>query len=43
MERDPHVEPVADATASLPLDLLVVALGKEPSGVNFLLIHGDPD
>jgi FdhE protein len=42
MERDPHVEPVADDVASLALDLLVVATGKQPSGVNFMLVHGDP-
>jgi FdhE protein len=42
MDRDPRVEPVADDIASLPLDLLVVASGKEPSGVNFMLVHGDP-
>ena len=43
MEHDPHVEPIADSIASLPLDLLVVATGKEPTGVNFLLIHGDAE
>lgn len=43
MEHDPHVEPVADAVASLLLDLLVVATGKGPSGVNLLLIHGDAE
>jgi FdhE protein len=42
MERDPHVEPVADDLASLSLDLLVADTGKSPSGVNFMLIHGDP-
>ncbi len=42
MDRDPQVEPVADDVASLALDLLVVAAGKEPSGVNFMLIHGEP-
>jgi FdhE protein len=42
MDRDPRVEPIADDIASLPLDLLVVASGKEPSGVNFMLVHGDP-
>jgi len=42
MDRDPLVEPVADDLASLPLDLLVGETGKRPSGVNFLLVHGDP-
>src|SRR5262249_38339149 len=42
MERDPHVEPVADDLATLSLDLLVTENGKTPSGVNFMLIHGDP-
>ena len=43
MDRDPHIEPVADDLATLPLDLLVVDTGKYPSGVNFMLVHGDPD
>ena len=43
MEHDPRVEPVADAVASVLLDLLVVATGKGPSGVNLLLIHGDAE
>jgi FdhE protein len=42
MDRDPRVEPVADDLASLSLDLLVADTGKSPSGVNFMLIHGDP-
>lgn len=42
MDRDPHMDPVADDLASLPLDLLVAETGKMPSGVNFMLIHGDP-
>jgi FdhE protein len=42
MDRDPHVEPVADDLATLALDLLVAETGKMPSGVNFMLIHGDP-
>ena len=41
MDRDRHVEPVADDLASLPLDLLIADTGKLPSGVNFMLIHGD--
>jgi FdhE protein len=43
MERDTGVEPVADDLASLALDLLVADTGKAPSGVNFMLVHGDPD
>lgn len=42
MERDPGAEPTADDLATLALDLLVVDSGKESSGVNFMLIHGDP-
>ncbi len=43
MDRDPLVEPVADDLASLALDLLVTATGKSCSGVNLLLIHGEPE
>ena len=43
MDRDPHVEPIADDLATLPLDLLVTETGKTSSGVNFMLIHGDPE
>jgi FdhE protein len=43
MDRDPHIEPVADDLATLALDLLVTDTGKYPSGVNYLLIHGDPE
>ena len=42
MDRDPLVEPVADDLASLSLDILVAETGKNPSGVNFMLVHGDP-
>ena len=42
MDRDPQVEPVADDLASLALDLLVADTGKRSSGINFMLIHGDP-
>lgn len=42
MDRDPGVEPTADDLASLALDLLVTETGKTSSGVNFMLIHGDP-
>ncbi len=43
MDRDPLAEPVADDLASLSLDLLVAETGKHSSGVNFMLIHGDPE
>jgi FdhE protein len=42
MERDPHVEPVADDLASLTLDLLVSDAGYERHGVNLMLLFGDP-
>ncbi len=42
MDRDPQVEPVADDLATLALDLLVADTGRMPSGVNFMLIHGEP-
>ncbi len=42
MERDLGVEPVADDIASLSLDLLVSDTGKHSSGINFMLVHGDP-
>jgi FdhE protein len=42
MDRDPFVEPVADDLASLSLDILVAETGKNPSGVNLMLVHGDP-
>lgn len=42
-ERDPLVDPVADDLATLALDILVTEqLGKQSSGVNLMLIHGDP-
>jgi FdhE protein len=41
MERDPHVDPVADDLATLALDLLVTDAGKTPCGVNFMLVHGE--
>jgi FdhE protein len=43
MDRDPQVEPIADDLATLSLDLLVSDAGKTPSGVNLMLIHGDPE
>ena len=42
MDRDPRVDPVADDLATLALDLLVADMDKTSSGVNFMLIHGDP-
>jgi len=42
MDRDRDVEPCADDLATLPLDLLVTEAGREPYGVNFMLVHGDP-
>jgi FdhE protein len=41
-DRDPNIEPVADDLATLSLDLLVGDTGKQPIGVNLMLIHGDP-
>lgn len=43
MERDPHVDAIADDLATLALDLLVTDAGKIPAGVNFMLVHGDPE
>lgn len=43
MEKDPHVDPVADDLASLTLDLLVSETGKQRHGVNLMLLFGDPD
>ncbi|MBV8470994.1 MAG: formate dehydrogenase accessory protein FdhE [Burkholderiaceae bacterium] len=41
MEKDLHVEPVADDLASLTLDLLVSDTGLQRQGVNLLLWFGD--
>ena len=43
MEKDVHVEPVADDLASVTLDLLVADAGRQRHGVNLLLLFGDPD
>ena len=43
MERDAHVEPVADDLASATLDLLVSEAGFERHGVKLMLLFGDPD
>lgn len=42
MDRNKDLEPVADDLATVALDLLVSETGKESSGLNFMLIHGDP-
>ncbi len=41
MERDAHVEPVADDLASITLDLLVAEAGFQRHGTNLLLLFGD--
>jgi FdhE protein len=41
MDRDPMVDPVADDLATLPLDLLVAESGRQPSGVNLMLLYGE--
>jgi FdhE protein len=43
MDRDPNVDPCADDLATLPLDILVGDEGRQPWGVNLMLIHGDPE
>jgi len=43
MERDAHVEAVADDLASVTLDLLVSEAGYRRHGVNLMLLFGDPD
>ncbi|HAK92007.1 MAG TPA: formate dehydrogenase accessory protein FdhE, partial [Massilia timonae] len=40
MERDLHVDPVADDVATLTLDILVSEAGYQPHGVNLLLLTG---
>lgn len=42
-DRDAFVEPAADDLASVTLDLLVSEAGYERSGVNLLLLFGDPE
>ncbi len=41
-ERDTAAEPVADDLATLSLDILVGESGFAPSGINFMLLHGEP-
>ena len=43
MERDAHVEPLADDLASLTLDLLVSDAGYQRHGTNLLLLFGDSE
>ncbi len=43
MERDLHVDPIADDLATVALDLLVSEAGFERHGVNLMLLYGDPD
>ena len=43
MDKDPHVEPVADDLASVALDLLVTETGKQRHGLNYLLLWGEPE
>jgi FdhE protein len=43
MDRDHGVEPCADDLATVALDILVADEGRQPWGVNFMLIHGDPE
>ena len=43
MDKDLHVEPVADDLASLTLDLLVADEGYQRHGVNFMLLFGDAE
>jgi FdhE protein len=43
MEKDPHVEPIADDLATVTLDLLVSEEGFARHGVNLMLLFGDPE
>ena len=43
MDKDPHVEPVADDLATVALDLLVSDSGLTRHGVNLLLLYGEGD
>lgn len=42
MEKDPDVDPVADDLATVALDLLVSESGRSLSGINLMLLYGDP-
>lgn len=43
MERDPHVEAMADDLATVTLDLLVSEAGYQRHGANYMLLFGDPE
>ena len=43
MDKDPHVDPVADDLASVALDLLVSESGVQRYGLNYFLLWGEPD
>ena len=42
MDKDPHAEAMADDLASLALDVLMGEQGLSRSGINLLMVHGDP-
>ena len=42
MEKDPHVDPVADDLATVALDLLVSETGQLRHGINYMLLWGEP-
>lgn len=42
MDKDPHVDPVADDLATVALDLLVSEAGKVRHGINYMLLWGEP-
>jgi FdhE protein len=43
MDKDPHVDPVADDLATLALDLLMSDAGHARHGVNFMLLMGESE
>lgn len=43
MDKDPHVDPVADDVATLALDLLMSESGHSRHGVNFMLLMGESE
>mgnify|MGYP000650928468 CR=1 FL=1 len=43
MDKDPHVDPVADDLATVALDLLLSETGKQRHGVNYMLLWGEPE
>lgn len=42
MEKDQHVDPVADDLATVALDLLVSEAGRARHGINYMLLWGEP-